>query len=307
MMFAAARLMTGAAGVNFGLGDFALFIAYLGTLADCVNRIVELVAESRKAEVSYERICNAAGADDLSLSANAGLTLFRDKVRGKDKHSRLHANRPEHRERKILKVKNLSFNYDDGKGFSGVSFTLEPGELMAVTGQVGSGKSTLMSVLTGILPVQAGEISFGDRIIAGRGTTAEPANIIGVPQRNGFFSGTLRENICLGLEIPDDEIYKALSLAAFDEFLAPGSLDIEIGGRGSRLSGGQQQRLALARMYARNAGIFVIDDCVSALDAGVRKKVLDRMNEHLKETARSVIIATNEPEFVNAADRVLKM
>ena len=239
MMFAAARLMTGG---SFGLGDFSLFIAHLGTLADCVNRIVELVTESRKAEVSFERIMKAAGTDNArAITVDPGITLRKKSGNAAainhpgslpDFIRLRHSPEP----LQSFEVKNLSFEFDEGKGFRNVSFSLEPGELMVVTGKIGSGKSTLAGVLTGTLPHINGTIFIN-------GKSYEPdkrrsAGIAAALQRGGFFSGTLRENICLGLSLSDDELHKALFIAALDDLA--NDLDMDIGSRGSRLSGGQQ-------------------------------------------------------------------
>jgi ABC-type bacteriocin/lantibiotic exporter with double-glycine peptidase domain len=295
MMFAAARLM---AGNSFGLGDFSLFIAHLDTLADCVNRIVELVAESRKAEVSYERINNIVGNENAkALNADAGVYLRRD---------------PDPVQQELIKkplasfeAKNLSFDYGEGKGFKNVSFMIRPGELMVVSGEIGSGKSTLLSVLMGILSQDSGELILDGLIV--NANHSEFGAIAGAPQRGGFFSKTLNENLCLGFPASHDDIKEALAIAALDEMASPENLGLDLGSRASKLSGGQQQRLCLARMFIRGAQLNIIDDCVSALDEDTRMKVLHRLSAYLKQTNCSAIIATNDAAFVEAADQVLFM
>ena len=314
MMFAAARLMTGGPGGNFGLGDFSLFITYLGTLADCVNRIVELIVESRKAEVLYERILNAAGPDNGNeLCADAGITLGSGRAGagsvgrlgpaacGDLSHSAGSARRPGRW--RTFEVRNLSYDHGEGKGFKNISFKLAPGEILAITGEIGSGKSTLMNVLTGLLPPDSGMISMDEKIISP--ANRESGIIAGAPQRGGFFSGTVRDNISLGSGYSDAEITEALSLAALDEL--SGCLDTDPGSGGVMLSGGQRQRLSLARMYVRGACVYVIDDCISALDENTRLKVLENLKNHLKNADCAVIMAVNEEVFINAADRVLYM
>ena len=319
MMFAAARLMTGG---NFGIGDFSLFVAHLGTLADCVNRIVELAAESRRAEVSYERILIAAGGNNRNaLNAGPGVTLKRissscldkdDAVREAHTASFTKSSRPfsdtpgpQQSETPLLEVRNLSYDYGDGKGFSDVSFTLKQGELAVVSGELGSGKSTLLSVLMGLLPADRGELLL-DGVPVKKG---ERFSIAGAPQRSGFFSASLGENLCLGFPASDHDIARSLTTAAFGEMAAdmPHSLSLDLGSRGDRLSGGQQQRLALARMFLRKARLNIIDDCISALDKDTREELLRNLRVFLWETSCSVIMATNEPSFIEAADLVLCM
>ena len=293
MMFAAARLM---AGNSFGLGDFSLFIAHLGTLADCVNRIVELVVEFRKAEVSYERILNISGTE-IDLNADAGITLRRY----------TESTQPEYTKKSIesFEARDLSFDYGDGNGFKDVSFRLGPGKLMVVSGEIGSGKSTLLNVLMGLMPYNK-----GDLLLDGRPLTRnnrEPGGIAGAPQGGSFFSRCLKENLCLGFPASGDELIHFLSMAALDEMAEPQNLCLNPGSRGSALSGGQQQRLCLARMLLRGAKLNLIDDCISALDEATRMKVLHRLLAYLRQTGRSAIIATNEIAFIEAADQVLSM
>ncbi|MCL2478320.1 MAG: ABC transporter ATP-binding protein/permease [Treponema sp.] len=301
MMFAAARLMTGG---SFGLGDFSLFISYLGTLADCVNRIVELVAESRKAEVSFERIVNAAcTGNEKALDADAGITLRTvppvQSVRP--------CYKPDFKcgSWKSLEVNNLSFDYGEGRGFKNINLRLAPSELAVVTGETGTGKSTFLNVLAGLLPSDTGTITLDGKII--NGENRKSTEIAAAVQRGGFFSGTLRENVSLGLNSTDDEIMNALHLAAFDELANAAGLDSDSGSRGSRLSGGQQQRLALARMYLRCAKLNLIDDCISALDRETRLKVLGRLKDHLERSGSAAIIITGEQAFADAADQIIKI
>ena len=293
MMFAAARLMT---GNSFGIGDFSLFIAHLGTLADCVNRIVELIAESRKAEVSYERILNINGTEN-DLNADAAINL----------HLNTEPAQPEYTNKALVsfEAKDLSFDYGDGNGFKDVSFKIGPGELMVISGEIGSGKSTLLSVLMGLLPLDRGELLLDG--LPFNANNREPGGIAGSLSGGGFFSNDLKENLRLGFPASRDDMLRSLSLAALDEMAAPGKLSMDLGSRGAKLSGGQQQRLSLARMFLRGAELNIIDDCVSALDKETRAKFLHRLQGYLKETGRSAIIATNEEAFIRAADQILVM
>ena len=297
IMFVASRLMTSG---TFGIGDFSLFIANLGTLADCVNRIVELAAESRRAEVSYERILNVVGDDNADmLNADAGLTLRPDMQKKQEAydHQPLHS----------FEARNLSYDYGDGHGFNNVSFRVNPGELVVVAGSVGSGKSTLLSVLMGLFPSDSGEMLLdGMPVLPGERT---PIKIAGAPQRSGFFSKDLKENLCLGFPASQEEMMSALSIAALAELITGNSngFGSDVGSRGGKLSGGQLQRLAMSRMLVRGAQLNVIDDCVSALDEDTKRKVLIQFSEYLKETSRSLIIATNEKPFLEAANQILFM
>ena len=310
MMIAAARIMTDG---EFGIGDFSLFIAHLDTLADCVNRIVELVAESRRAEVSHERICktvddNEESSFEKTLNAGMGVTLNApmlhnvDSLASGDASSKT-AQAPD---LPLLEVNNLSYNHSDKSVFNDISFRLKPGELAVIGGELGSGKSTLLNVLMGILPAEKGEILINGKPYSANGNRDF---ISGAPQRSGFFSASLKENLCLGFPASQVDMVDALSNAALDEFASqiPGSLDMDLGNGASRLSGGQQQRLALARVFLRKPRILIIDDCVSALDKETRLELLRRLRLYLRQRSCGAVIATNDIAFRNAADMLLLM
>ena len=325
MMFAAARLMTNG---SFGLGDFSLFIANMGTLAECVNRIVELIAESRRAEVSYERIMEISGAENsMTLNMDAGISLggrihLVPKLPGEKFGTNLNssvsgysvsgysASGYSRKPLESFEARNLSFDYGENteqelRGFSNISFRTGPGRLLTVNGEIGSGKSTLLDVMMGLMQPDSGICLLDNRPL--NEIAVKPLETAGTPQRAGIFSGSLRENISLGFPASDDEILNALSLAALDEFARSQCLNMDLGSRGDKLSGGQKQRLALARLFLRSAKLLLIDDCVSALDDTTRKKALRRMLSYLEKTGATVIIVTNDPEFTNAASAVLYM
>ena len=297
MMFVASRLMTSG---SFGIGDFSLFIANLGTLADCVNRIVELVTEAHRAEVSYNRITDLVGRENAG-TLNMDLSL---KLRAERQESIPYY---DHQPLSSFKVNNLSYDYGDGNGFHNVTFEAKPGELTVVAGAVGSGKSTLLSVLMGLIPSDNGEMILDGNPF--RLDDRTPVKITGAPQRGGFFSKTLKENLCLDFPASQDEMMNALSIASLTELVTGDShgFESEVGSRGARLSGGQLQRLALARTVLRGAQVCIIDDCVSALDEDTKRKVLARLSDYAKNTMRSVIIATNEKIFLESADKIICM
>ena len=287
MMCAFAAMMSGGA---FKAGDFSIFVSSLFVLADCVNRIAELFSEYRKGEVSFERIMHAAQGN-APLPDDMGLTLRR-----KDAYAPSREGRPPAGE---LAVSGLSYGYGDGDGIQDVSFRIRPGELIAVAGGVGSGKSTLLNLLAGILRPDAGSIAWAD----GREVIKAPPSIAYAPQRPRFFSTDIADNLAMGQEIGAETLCAALRRAA----LLDVKLNTALGSRGATLSGGQRQRLALARMYAHDAQINLIDDNVSALDEAAQAAVLQNLLRYAGHKNRAVVIATNHRAFLEAADTVLVM
>ena len=310
MMFIAARLL---AGESFGIGDFSFFIAHLFTLSECVYRVVEIYTESRKAEVSYERILSALECEPELLTRKNELVLREvvEEESALEEEGGLLSGSPTHTqaltqaagetrndEKKValLRVQDLTYTYTGNDGFRDVSFDLHPGQLTVIAGGMASGKSTLLSTLLNLLPYQLGTVL---------SPTKFPEKwIIGAPQRSGFFATDLETNLKLGQKLSDEEIARGLNIAALPSSIP---LTTEIGGRGDKISGGQRQRLLMARVFARLQPIKVIDDCVSALDAETRLLVLQRIRAHLKNSVDAVVIATNAQDFMQQADQIVFM
>jgi ATP-binding cassette subfamily B protein len=156
---------------------------------------------------------------------------------------------------------------------------LARGSFTVVTGRVASGKTTLLRVLLGLLPREAGQIYWnGDRI-------DDPGSFF-IPPRSAYIahvpwllSGTLRENIFLGAEEKPTTLADAIRLSVFEQDLAqmPDGLETLIGPKGVRLSGGQVQRVAAARMFVRQSDLLVMDDLSSALDVETEEQLWKRL------------------------------
>ncbi len=297
MMFVASRLLV---GDSFKIGDFSIFIASLGTLGDCINRIVELVYESKKAEVSYERILEAVESQDhRCLLADPGIAL-------KGEIS-LEKSAVQRQPLEMFEARKLTFTYAGDGGFRDVDMTVRRGEVVAIAGGVGSGKSTLLSVLSGGIKSESGKLLWNSKPVNDTGAFNLPPNMAYSSQRSRFFSSDILTNICLGDDIPSEGISRAVNLAALDEALGemPNGMHTFIGNRGDMLSGGQRQRLALTRMLARNAELYIVDDCVSALDEATQQRVRDGVLDHIKSSGHGMIIATNLKSFLSVADRIV--
>jgi ATP-binding cassette subfamily B protein len=148
MLVVAKKMIRG----EFPIGDFSIFIVYLGTLANCVERIVELFSLMKQAEVSYDRIIELVGEENEDeLTVPCKLSAF--KAMEKFEYKTI-----EGTPIKELDVRGLTYGHDDRNGIYDVSFTLKPGEVLAVAGGVGSGKSTLLNVLMGVIPKDSGQV-----------------------------------------------------------------------------------------------------------------------------------------------------
>lgn len=179
---------------------------------------------------------------------------------------------------------------------SPVSMSASPGELVAVVGEVGSGKTTLMRLLAGALP---GSVTLAGRPLA----DIHPDQLGYVPQDPVLLSATLRENILLGRS--DEHLTRALDISrlAADLPAFPNGLDTRVGERGVTLSGGQQQRVALARALLEQPPVLLLDDATAALDADTEAAFWKRLEAVLPNSA--AVVVTHRIATLQRADRIV--
>ena len=204
-----------------------------------------------------------------------------------------------------LAVEAVSFAYGDADVLDGVSFDVRPGRTVALVGSTGSGKSTLASVLVRLLDPDSGRVAYDDVDVRSfaPGAVAQVASL--VPQSTFLFDDTVRGNITLGADLPDEDVWAALRVAQADGFVAalPQALDTLVGERGTTLSGGQRQRLALARAVVRRPRLLVLDDATSSVDPQVEQRILAGLRE--SGTASTVVVIAYRRATIALADEVV--
>lgn len=207
-----------------------------------------------------------------------------------------------------LDVNGLSYAYSDtGRGISDIHFSLKRGSFTVITGTIGSGKTTLVRSLLGLLPKGEGTIAWNGVPVEDPGTFFTPPRSAYTAQVPRLYSDTLRNNILLGQAEHGDSLQQALHAAVmeFDVAQLPGGLDTVIGPRGVKLSGGQAQRTAAARMLVRDAELYVFDDLSSALDVETEQKLWERMFQRRSDA--TCLVVSHRKTALSRADHIIVM
>ncbi|MGO4572255.1 glucan ABC transporter ATP-binding protein/ permease [Microvirga sp. 2TAF3] len=202
---------------------------------------------------------------------------------------------------------NVSFSYDGKRpAIQDVTFTVRPGETVALVGATGSGKSTTLGLLHRAFDPQSGVIRIDDDDIRDLSLSSLRRNIGVVFQEPMLFARSIRENLQVGRpDAMDAEMIEALERAQATEFIARQSdgLDSIIGERGRSLSGGERQRLSIARALLKNPPILILDEATSALDAATEKKLQMALDEVMK--GRTTFVIAHRLATIRNANRIL--
>jgi ABC-type multidrug transport system fused ATPase/permease subunit len=201
-------------------------------------------------------------------------------------------------------VEGLRFGYGGAPVLDGVDLALEPGEVVALVGATGAGKSSLCHLLAHLHQPDAGRVRLGGVDLRRAQPESVRARVALAFQEAFLFAASVRENLTLGEPVSDDDIRWALERARADRFVArlPAGLDQQLGERGVTLSGGQRQRLALARALLRRPGLLMLDDATSAVDPTIEQQILDGLRASLQATT---LIVAHRVSTIALADRVL--
>ncbi len=207
-----------------------------------------------------------------------------------------------------IAFKNLTFTYEDTNitALKNISFTVNPGETLAIIGNTGSGKSTILELIGRLYDVSENSLLIGDTTIADLNLNNLRSNIGYVPQDAFLFSDTIRNNIKFGKEdATDEEVIAAAKKAAVHDNIIGFSkgYDTILGERGITLSGGQKQRVAIARAIIKDPEILLFDDCLSAVDTETEEEILTNLTKI--SSNKTVIIVSHRVSSAKNADKII--
>jgi ABC-type multidrug transport system fused ATPase/permease subunit len=206
-----------------------------------------------------------------------------------------------------VEFNNVCFEYNQHvPTLHDISFRVMPGQMLALAGATGAGKSTIASLLPRFYDVGAGSVTIDGIDVRQMSVRGLRSNISMVLQDVFLFNGTIRENIRYSnLAASDEEIVKAAKAARAHEFIMslPDGYDTQIGERGVKLSGGQKQRLAIARAVLKDAPILILDEATSAVDTETEAEIQDALNELMK--GRTSIVIAHRLSTIRHADQII--
>lgn len=289
--FAAFRLWQG----QISYGTMTMFVSMASSLRSSFRGILNLMPMLIRTGISVERIMEITN-------------LPRDSMEDKEEAEEIKMKAKE--QGVYVYMQEVDFAYEAGKWiYQNANFRAEPGEIVALIGPSGQGKTTTLNLLLGLYHPQQGKIRVGNP--SGNSLKASSSTrclFSYIPQGNTLFTGSIKENMSMVKpKASDKEIQAALEAACAWEFVEKleHGVDTEVYERGNRFSEGQKQRLSIARAILADAPIMILDEATSALDVAMERRVLRSIIK--KDPHRTVIVAAHRPSVFAMCNRVYKV
>lgn len=267
-------------------GDITLYQSYFATIVSQVSSLMSLIPTIAKGIESVNSIGEVLLEDDIEQ--NEGKEIIKD-IYGE------------------FDFKDVTFRYNniDRPVLHNLNLHVDKGETIALVGESGAGKSTILNLVIGFNQVNSGEVLIDGHNMNDIDLRSYRKYLAVVPQTSILFSGTIRDNITYGVDNVDeatlDEIVKAANLTDLINSL-PDGLDTMVGEHGGKLSGGQRQRISIARALIRNPKVIVLDEATSALDSISEKLIQEALNNLTKD--RTTFIVAHRLSTIKDADKI---
>jgi len=199
-----------------------------------------------------------------------------------------------------MELRNVNFSFEGKEILKNIDMTIEKGAKVAIIGESGGGKTTLVDIIIGIYKPEEGNIFIDDIILTDENIKDWRQKIGYIPQSIYLFDGTVAENVCFGFDYDEQKIITALKKANIYDFLEQKEgLSTLVGENGIKLSGGQKQRIGIARALYRNPDILVLDEATSALDSETENRIIEEVFLNLGENITLLIITHRKSTIKN--------
>ncbi len=296
LLLAAQALKSG----SFTVGGLALFVSYLDEISLFTAFFSQCLAKYKQTSVSLQRLQTVLPADVPEAVVVAHAPVYLRGVYPQIAAPQRQAGPLEH-----LEVRGLTYRYaQSGRGIEQINLRLKRGSCTIITGRVGSGKTTLVRTVLGLLPRQEGDIFWNGQRIARPDQFFVPPQSAYIPQVPRLCSESLRQNLLMGYPAEEKEIEPAIYAAVMEQDVQAldDGLDTLVGPKGIKLSGGQIQRAAAARMFLRKSELLIFDDLSSALDVRTEQQLWERLFARQDQTC---LIVSHRRFALQHADHII--
>ena len=285
----------------FTVPDFKTIVPTLGLFAFAIKRIIPAVNGIYK-QVSVIKFYHAA-FNTIKKELTQAFEVEEEKNKNEIVNKKIEFNN-------MIELDNLSFSYDSSKQkvLDSISLKIKKGSFLGITGTTGSGKTTLIDIILGLLYPKSGKILIDGKLLDEKNLSSWHSKIGYVGQEGFLSDDTITKNIAFGVEnekIDIKKVVKSAKLAEIDDFIEKqleNKYDTIVGERGIRLSGGQRQRLRIARAFYRDPNILILDEATNALDASTEEKVMESIKKLSKNL--TVILISHRISMLKNCDKI---